>query len=503
MVCLTDFVPRISARDLSHHSLWLILAMAGSFACGSNSDQPVTFESGGASGNGSSVGGAGLGGNSATGSTKSTIAAGGSSTATGGQVAAGGVAESSVRASTTGSSAKGGAAQSGGAAAGGKNGTGGKTTSISSSGGSPAGGANANGGQVVAAGGKTIGGGTPASGGSNESAGGKPATGGTPASGGASGSSNAATGGGDSGTVCALPTKFKWTSSGPLAKVPRTIDGHNVIAIKDFTDVVFNNKHIVYATAYEGGWKSAMFVFDDWANWDATAGSWFSKNAVAPTLVYFTPKKTWVLTYQWGFQYATSDDPTDVSKWSGGKNLLSGGPSGAIDQTLICDATNCYLFFAGDNGNIYRSDMPIGNFPGTFSGYKTILTDTQAKLFEAVEVYTVKGANQYLMIVEAMGSGGRYFRAFTSTSLGGTFTALSGADTESSPLAGKSNVTYNGGANWSNDISHGDMVRTDPSETQTIDPCNLQFLYQGYDKSKNSGDYGTTPYQPGLLTLQR
>ncbi|HEY5955594.1 MAG TPA: non-reducing end alpha-L-arabinofuranosidase family hydrolase [Polyangiaceae bacterium] len=382
---------------------------------------------------------------------------------------------------------------------------GGSGGALSTSGGSgPTGGNKSYGGSTSGGGKSAATGGVATGGRSSLATGGTRAIAGA-ASGGANataGSANGGTSSPGSGAICALPTKFKWTSSGPLAKVPRTISGHNVIAIKDFTDVVSNGKHIVYATAYEGGWKSAMFTFTDWADWDATPGIWVSKNAVAPTLIYFTPKKTWVLTYQWGFQYATSDDPTDPTKWSASKSLLTGGPSSAIDQTLICDSTNCYLFFAGDNGNIYRSSMPIGNFPGTFSGYKTIMTDTQANLFEAVEVYSIKGTNQYLMIVEAMGAGGRYFRAFTAPSLDGTFTALSGAATESSPFAGKNNVTFSGTA-WTNDISHGDMVRTDPSETQTVDPCNMQFLYQGYDKTKSGGDYGTIPYQPGLLTLQR
>ncbi|MER5185285.1 non-reducing end alpha-L-arabinofuranosidase family hydrolase [Streptomyces sp. NPDC002896] len=316
------------------------------------------------------------------------------------------------------------------------------------------------------------------------------------------------------GTVSnSLPSTFSWVSTGVLAS-PQSDASHNLASIKDFSVIRYNGKYHVYATTANtsGSWSLEYFNFDKWANASSATQRYLDSSAIgtryaaAPQVFYFAPQNLWYMVYQTGPPtYSTTTDPSDPTSWSAPKTFIASEPAvvtqnkgtgGWIDFWTICDTSNCYLFFSDDNGHLYRAQTTLANFPNGFGNTTIVMTDSKYSLFEASNVYKVSGTNQYLLLVEAIGANGRYFRSWTSNSLTGTWTPL--ASTEGSPFAGKANVSFNGSA-WTNDISHGEMVRSSNDQTLTIDPCHLQYVYQGRDPN-SSGDYSQLPYRMGLLT---
>ncbi|MFI7635908.1 non-reducing end alpha-L-arabinofuranosidase family hydrolase [Nonomuraea sp. NPDC049400] len=312
-----------------------------------------------------------------------------------------------------------------------------------------------------------------------------------------------------------LPASFRWRS-GPALIGPKSDASHSLAAVKDPSVVYYNGRWHVFASTAStaGGYNLVYLNFTDWAQAGAATHHHLDQSAIgtgyraAPQVFYFAPQNKWYLVYQTGnASYSTTTDITNPRSWSAPQHFYPSMPDIIrqnigngywVDMWVICDTANCYLFSSDDNGHLYRSQTTVANFPNGFSNTVIAMQDSNKyNLFEASNVYKIKGTNQYLLLVEAIGSDGkRYFRSWTSTSITGPWNQL--AASESNPFARANNVTFDSGA-WTADISHGEMIRDGHDQTLTISPCQLRYLYQGKDPNAG-GDYNKLPWKLALLT---
>jgi endo-1,4-beta-xylanase len=328
----------------------------------------------------------------------------------------------------------------------------------------------------------------------------------------------ASAGGGSTAPGAArLPSSFQWTSSGVLVS-PKPDAAHPIVSIKDPSVVRYRNRWLVYATTANtsGNWSMAYLSFSDWSQAAAAPQFFLDQNPgigtgfrAAPELFYFAPQKKWYLVYETGLpSFSTTTDPTRPETWSATKNFQETMPQIVadnigdgfwIDFWVVCDKVNCYLFSSDDNGHLYRAQTTVRDFPNGFGKTVIVVSDpNRFNAFEASNVYRIKGTNTYLLLIEAIGTDGRrWFRSWTANGLDGDWTPL--AATEANPFLRSNNVTFPDGNAWTADFSHGEMIRTGIDQTLTIDPCHLQYLYQGEDPSA-SGEYSQLPWRLGLAT---
>ncbi|GGW83204.1 hypothetical protein GCM10010383_09690 [Streptomyces lomondensis] len=320
-----------------------------------------------------------------------------------------------------------------------------------------------------------------------------------------------------SDAAAALPGSFKWSSSGVLIS-PKSDANHQLSAIKDPSVVYHNGRwHVFASTTTTNGTYSMVYLnFPSWQEAGSAQHHYLDQTAIgagykaAPQVFWFAPHKLWYLIYQTGDNaaYSTTADISNPRSWTAPKKMYANGMPQIIRDNIgsgywvdfwnICDSSKCYLFSSDDNGHLYRSETTVANFPNGFTNTVIALQDSNKyRLWEAANVYKLKDSNTYLLLNEAIGSDGkRYFRSWTSNSIAGRWTPL--ADTESNPFARANNVAFSG-TPWTRDISHGEMVRHFNDQSLTINPCRLQFLYQGMNPSA-SGPYNTLPWRLGLLT---
>jgi hypothetical protein len=313
----------------------------------------------------------------------------------------------------------------------------------------------------------------------------------------------------------ALGVPAMWEYGPPLIAAEKR-DRDPSRAQKDPTVVFHGGKWHVFMTVKLTGRSAIEYCsFEKWEKADASRRTVLkvsdSDYYCAPQVFYFSPHAKWYLIYQMGVAGAnkmwvacsTTENIADPDSWTRAKPILDGGPKdprrvGGLDYWIICDDQRAYLFFTSLNGKMWRLWTNLDDFPKGFDHCELAL---EAKIFEASHTYRLKGLNQYLTIVEE--DGRRYYKAYLADRLDGPWTPV--ADTAEHPFAGWQNIRPAQGVEpWTDNISHGELIRDGYDQTLTVDPNNLRFVFQGMlDKDKSGKGYGQFQWRIGMLTPVR
>jgi hypothetical protein len=307
-----------------------------------------------------------------------------------------------------------------------------------------------------------------------------------------------------------IPARWQYTA--PLiSPAARHIEPSR--AQKDPTVVFYGGRWHVFMTAKLPGRSAIEYCsFENWEDADKSPRTLLpisnSKYFCAPQVFYFTPQQKWYLVYQMAVPeankmwvaYSTTTDIADPASWTMAQPMLDGGSDdprivGGLDYWIICDQQRAYLFYTSLNGKMWRMWTPIGEFPGGFAHCEVALS---AKIFEASHTYRVKGTDQYLTIIEE--NGRRYYKAYVADRLDGPWRPI--ADTAEQPFAGWHNLRPASGVEpWTDNVSHGELIRAGHDQTLTIDPNNWRFVFQGmFDRHKTGKGYGEFQWRIGMLT---
>ncbi len=306
-----------------------------------------------------------------------------------------------------------------------------------------------------------------------------------------------------------------WEYSGPLIS-PEDRQNDRSRAQKDPTLVFYGGKWHVFMTVKLPGRSAIEYCsFEKWEDANRSKRTILqvsdSDYYCAAQVFYFRPHKKWYLVYQMGVPdankmwvaYSTTTDISDPASWTKARPILDGGKNdprkvGGLDYWIICNNERAYLFLTSLNGKMWRLWTKLKDFPQGFDHCELAL---QAKIFEASHTYKIKGKDKYLTIIEE--NGRRYYKAYLADRLDGEWKPI--ADTAEKPFAGWRNIRPARGVEaWTDNVSHGELIRDGYDQTLTLDTNNLAFMFQGMlDKHKSGKGYGQFQWRIGILTPVR
>jgi len=311
-----------------------------------------------------------------------------------------------------------------------------------------------------------------------------------------------------------LAGKFRWKVGPPLV-LPADRPSDPCHSVKDPTIVRYKGRWHLFCTirSRKRSHQIEYLSFRQWKDADK------SKRHVlkltdgyfcAPQVFFFRPHRKWYLICQVidksrkpALQPAcsTTADLADPNSWTKPKLLFAEHPKDVrrwIDFWVICEADRAHLFFTSLNGQMWRAETKLADFPAGWSRPEVVL---RGDIFEAGHTYRLKGLGKFLTVVEAQAGGRRYYKAYLADRLDGRWRPL--AATRKQPFASPVNVR-DGAEHWTDSFSHGELLRDGYDQTLTVDPANLRLLFQGVSDGRRRGKtYGEIPWRLGILEPDR
>jgi hypothetical protein len=223
----------------------------------------------------------------------------------------------------------------------------------------------------------------------------------------------------------------------------------------------------------------------------------------APQVFYFEPQKLWYLIYQtkdFNRQpvYSTTPAIDKPESWSRNRNLMVREEPDVkwIDFWVICDDANAYLFYSRGRKDVYVRRTKIEDFPNGFGPAQLAFSPMPEPLTEAVHIYRVKGRKEYHMFYETSPKGEkmRRYGLATASNLLGPWTRV--ADDYA---IGDKLVFSSPADRWTDQVSHGEMIRTGYDQKLEYNPADGRFLIQGRRAKEQVGQYRRMGWQLGII----
>jgi len=290
--------------------------------------------------------------------------------------------------------------------------------------------------------------------------------------------------------LLALLLSADWLA-GPVLLAPGPPGSFDETAVKDPSIVFHNNAwHLFYTARGRGQYTLGHVTAPTLEKLNAAPRRQIMPAyAAAPQVFYFRPQKKWYLIFQTtaaNYQPVFSTS-ADLAAWTAPQPLIDKRDTAKwIDFWVLCDSRNAYLYFTRDHRELYMATAPLKSFPIGWDEPRQVFSP----LHESAHIYAATGPTpRFLLFFETQQNDRRAYGLAEAASPAGPFREVDRnfASRVRQPA-------------WTQEISHGELIRHGSDERLLIDPANLRFLIQGLPAKAHTGPYPELPWSLGIIT---